>query len=292
MSLKDFYYKHYKPIMLIPFALFVIFFIILGMKFAQTGDIINKDVSLSGGISATVYTPKSIDAQKLEASLAEQLKEQVFITPLKDYSTNENKGIIVEISNTNLNKELKQALEKNLDLTLTQDNYSVEETGNSLGSSFYKEMLIAILIAFILMGVVIFITFKTFIPSIAVIFSALFDIIAVIAVIDFIGLRVSTAGISAILLVIGYSVDTDVLLTTRLLKRREGNLMDRAVGAMKTGLTMTITTIAAVTAGYLLTNSIVFKQIFLIIGIACIFDIISTYLMNLGILLWYIEKKK
>lgn len=278
--------------MLIPFALFVIFLIILGTKFAQTGDIINKDVSLSGGISATVYTSKTIDTQKLEASLTEQLKEQVFITPLKDYSTNENKGIIVEISNLNLREELKTALEKNLGLTLTQDNYSVEETGNSLGSSFYKEMLIAMIIAFILMGIVIFITFKTFIPSIAVIFSALFDILAVLAVIDLINLRVSTAGISAILLVIGYSVDTDILLTTRTLKRREGELMDRAVGAMKTGLTMTITTIVAVTVGYIFTSSIVFKQIFLIIGVACFFDILSTYLMNLGILIWYIERKK
>ena len=292
MSLKDFYYKNYKKIMIIPFVLFVIFLVILGTKFAQTGELINKDVSLSGGISATVYTGEEINAQDLESKLADELKEQVFITPLKDYTTNENKGIIVEISNTNLNNELKQALEKNLSLTLTQDNYSVEETGNSLGSSFYKEMLIAMLIAFILMGIVIFITFKSFAPSIAVIFSALFDIIAVLAVIDFIGIRVSTAGISAILLVIGYSVDTDVLLTTRLLKRREGELMDRAIGAMKTGLTMTITTIAAVTAGYILTNSIVFKQIFMIIGIACIFDIISTYLMNLGILIWYIERKK
>ena len=88
MSLKDFYYKHYKPIMLIPFALFVIFFIILGTKFAQTGDIINKDVSLSGGISATVYTNKEINAIDLESKLSEELNEQVFITPLKDYTTN------------------------------------------------------------------------------------------------------------------------------------------------------------------------------------------------------------
>lgn len=291
MSLKDFYYKHYKKIMLIPFALFVIFLVIIGMKYAQTGEVIDKDVSLSGGISATVYTSQNVNIQELESKLSEELKEQIFITPLKDYTTNENKGIIVEVSNTNINEELKKSLEKNLSLTLTQDDYSVEETGNSLGSSFYKEMLIAMLIAFILMGIVIFITFKTFIPSIAVIFSALFDILAVLAIIDFIGLRVSTAGISAILLVIGYSVDTDVLLTTKVLKRREGELMDRAVAAMKTGLTMTITTIVAVTVGYLFTDIMIFKQIFLIIGVACIFDIISTYLMNLGILLWYIERK-
>jgi len=292
MSLGTFYYKNYKKLLVIPLVLFVIFLVIAGVKYSSTGELINKDVSLSGGISATVYTPQEINTKEIESVLSEELNEQVFIRPLKDYTTNENKGIAVEVSNTEINEELKASLEKYLNIKLTTENYSVEETGSSLGESFYKEMIIAILVAFILMGIVVFITFRTIIPSIAVIFAALFDILAALAVIDFLNIRVSTAGIAALLLVIGYSIDTDILLTTKLLKRKEGELMDRAIESVKTGLTMTITTIVAVTAGYIFTNSLVFKQMFLIIGVALIFDIVATYLMNLGILLWYIERKK
>ena len=275
-----------------PLVLFIILLSVVIIKYEKTGELINKDVSLSGGISATVYTSQNIDVKALQSKLSSDLKEQIFIRPLRDYTTNENKGIAVEVSNTKINEELKTSLEKNLNIALTAENYSVEETGSNLGASFYKEMLIAIFVAFILMGIVVFITFRTFIPSIAVVFAALFDILAALAVIDFLDVRISTAGIAALLLVIGYSIDTDILLTTKLLKRREGELMDRAVDAIKTGLTMTLTTVAAVTAGYIFTNSLIFKQMFLIIAVALIFDIIATYLMNLGILLWYIERKK
>ena len=292
MDIKEFYHKNYKKILLIPLVLFIILLSVVIIKYEKTGELINKDVSLSGGISATVYTSQNIDVKALQSKLSSDLKEQIFIRPLRDYTTNENKGIAVEVSNTKINEELKTSLEKNLNIALTAENYSVEETGSNLGASFYKEMLIAIFVAFILMGIVVFITFRTFIPSIAVVFAALFDILAALAVIDFLDVRISTAGIAALLLVIGYSIDTDILLTTKLLKRREGELMDRAVDAIKTGLTMTLTTVAAVTAGYIFTNSLIFKQMFLIIAIALIFDIIATYLMNLGILLWYIERKK
>ena len=47
-------------------------------------------------------------------------------------------------------------------------------------------------------------------------------------------------------MLIGYSVDSDILLTTRVLKR-QGKLNDKLAGAFHTGIIMTSTTIAAVT---------------------------------------------
>ena len=84
------------------------------------------------------------------------------------------------------------------------------------------------------MSIVIFFLFRTFVPSIAVIFAAFADIVMPLALIDFIGLRVSTAGIAAFLMLIGYSVDTDILLTTRALKKHEGTVNERIYGAFKT----------------------------------------------------------
>ena len=42
-------------------------------------------------------------------------------------------------------------------------------------------------------------------------------------------------GIAAFLLLIGYSIDSDILLTTKVLKRRMGTLFERVKSAMKTG---------------------------------------------------------
>jgi len=86
------------------------------------------------------------------------------------------------------------------------------------------------------MSIVVFIIFRTPIPSIAVIFAAFTDIVLTIATANLLGMSVSTAGIVAILMLIGYSVDSDILLTTRVLKRKDERVNSRIFGAFKTGI--------------------------------------------------------
>jgi len=152
--------------------------------------------------------------------------------------------------------------------------------------------LLVLLFAFVLMAIVVFLTFRTFIPSIAVILAALTDIIGTVAVISLFNMQMSASGITALLLVIGYSIDTDVLLTTKLIKRTMGTMYERFAQALKTGLTMTLTSMIAVLVGFLFSAASVLKDIFIIIFIALIFDIISTYLGNASMLIWHIKSKK
>ena len=91
-------------------------------------------------------------------------------------------------------------------------------------------------------------------------------------------------------MLIGYSVDTDILLTTRMLKRKEGSLNERIMQAMKTGLTMTITTLTVVTLALIFSQSNTIQQIMLILFIGLFVDIINTWIQNVGILRWYLEK--
>ena len=92
-------------------------------------------------------------------------------------------------------------------------------------------------------------------------------------------------------MLIGYSVDTDILLSTRLLKRREGTEMERIYGAMKTGLTMAITTIIAVTIALLISQSEIIRQIMIILLIGLLVDLINTWIQNVGLLRLYLERK-
>ncbi len=286
--IKNFFEKNYKILMVFPFLLLIASLVFLGYEYSTTGDIVDRDVSLKGGISATVYTDKAFDIKDLESKLANELNSDVFVKELNDFSSNTRLGYVIEVGELSARDRLQKVLENDLGLELTPENYSVEEVGSSLGGGFYKDMLKAVIFAFVLMGIVIFIAFRSFVPSMAVILSALLDISATLMIVNLIGLKISTAGIAAFLLVIGYSVDTDVLMTNRVLKRKEGgDTTERIIDSAKTGLTMTATTFAALTAGYFITTSFVLKQMFLIILIALIIDVISTYLMNAGILYWY-----
>lgn len=285
LKMEVFFNKHFKKLMLIPIIMLVLSIGYLFVHYSNTGEFIKKDVSLKGGITSTIYTEKSIDVDSLENKLGDSS-----VRVLSEFGSGKQLGIIVEVSDLDPD-ELKPILEEYLGFELTDDIYSVEETGPSLGTSFYKELVIAVIFAFLFMGLAVFITFRTFVPSIAVIFAALADIIITLAIIDIIGLRVSSSGIVAFLLIIGYSIDTDILLTTRALKRKDGNLFGRMFNSMKTGLTMTFSTIAALTVATLFTTSFILKDMFTIIIIALFIDILSTYLTNAGILKLYLKNE-
>ncbi len=285
LKIEAFYDKNYKKLMLIPILLLLISIGFLIFNYMQTGEFVEKDVSLKGGITSTIYTEKEVNINEIE-----NLFEDASVRRLSDFATGRQIGIIVEVSNVDA-ATLKQTLEEKLNMNLDENNYSVEETGSSLGSSFFNELIIAVLVAFIFMGIAVFIAFRTFIPSIAVIVAALMDIIITLAIIDILGMKISTAGIVAFLLIIGYSIDTDILLTTRTLKRKDGKLFERMYESMKTGLTMTFSTISALLIATLFTNSIVLKEMFTIIIIALFVDIVSTYLTNTGILKLYLKNE-
>ncbi len=281
---------HYKKFIILPILVLLFSLIVIANKYYTTGDFIEKDISLKGGISATIHTDKQLDIKEAELFLSSKLKSDVSVRKIADFTTGKQIGITVETTNNNV-EDLRNALQEKLQIQLTNENYSAEEVGSSLGESFFKELLYAVLFAFIFISIVVFITFRVPIPSLTVLLAAFTDIIATLAVVNLLGIKMSTGGIAAFLMLIGYSIDTDILLTTRVLKRKEGSLFDRMYESAKPGLMMTSTTIVAVLVGYLVSTSIVMQQIFLIILIGGIWDIFNTWITNTCILYWYCKAK-
>ena len=288
MNLKEFYFKHYKLFILVPVFMLLMSVFVIYSTYNEIGDIVHKDISLKGGVSLTIISDKDITG--LEEYLTEKFNEAFAIRKLGEFGSDNQIGFVVEASDVK-SDEIIKAIEERLQIELNDNNLSVEETGSTLGEGFYRQMLKAILFAFLFMAIVVFITFRNVIPSLAVMMSGVFDLAATIAVLDLIGLKISTAGVAALLLILGYSIDTDIVLTTRTLKRKEGEVNARIINAFKTGLTMAATTFIALLIGYVVTNSYVVKEMFLIIMIGLVFDIIITWIFNAGILKWYLEKK-
>ena len=289
-KIEKFYDKNYKKLLLIPNILLIIALAIIVYHYSTTGEIINKDVSLRGGVTATVYTDKQVDINELESYLKTKMGDAL-VRRLSEFGTDKQIGFVIDTSNTN-GDLLQKELETKLNLKLDQSNYSSEQFGSSLGQSFYRQMLIALGLSFLFMAIVVFITFRNFIPSTAVVYAAFMDIVIPVAITIIFNIKISAAGISALLMLIGYSIDTDILLTTRVLKRKEGSIWERMISSAKTGLTMTFAAIVALLAGYFITSSLVIKEMFFIIVIGLFTDIPSTWLMNAGILKWYVSKKE
>ncbi len=284
-GMRQAYEKYYKILPLIPAIIVIIALVIIFNFYNTNGDIFEKDVSLKGGITATISTNQRINTQDLENKLIDRFGD-ANVRTIAEFGTDRQIGVTAEVA-TEDEKTLKQLLEQELNIKLNENNYSVEIMGSTLGHAFYQQMLTAIAIAFVLMSIVVAFLYRSFIPSMGVILSVIFDIIVAIALIDIFDMRISTTGISALLLLIGYSVDTDILLATRTLKRKESNLMDRVYSSMNTGLTMTITTLVALVAGLLISESHVIQEMFTILIFGLVTDVIITYCMNAPTLIRY-----
>ncbi|MBX4212089.1 protein translocase subunit SecF [Candidatus Pacearchaeota archaeon] len=286
---KNWYDHWYKILLLPPVVLFILSIVYLGVFYAQHGDFVHKDASLSGGTTITLRG--DVDVNSLETSLKSQVPDVSF-RAITDLTSGKPIATIIDSSATP--EVLIPLIEKSVGYKLTVDNSNIEFTGPTLSQNFYKQLVIAIIFSFILMSIVIFILFRSFVPSIAVIFAALADILMSLAFINLIGVRLSAAGIAAFLMLIGYSVDTDILLTTRVMKKKEGTVNQRIYGAFTTGIFMTVTALIAVLPAFFIVTGLPesFRQIFLILAVGLFADIFNTWLTNASIIKWYADYKR
>ena len=191
----------------------------------------------------------------------------------------------------NFSKKIQQLIVERFNLG---DNiaFQKKEVSPTLGSAFYSTAINAGILGFILVIIVVFAFFRKVVPSMAVIASAILDILGAMGLMALFRIPLTLSSIPALLMLIGYSIDTDTMLTTKVLTRREESPAARAHDAMMTGLTMTGTTIAAMAV--MLVFSIigqmeVMYEISAVLLSGLLFDITSTWLMNAPVLLWYVE---
>lgn len=269
--------KSYKPLIAIPAAITLIALLLV------TFNGLNESVDLKGGALAELTLEKSVTQPELESLLREKLGTgDVKVLSIRGERATVQFGTDMDVV------KVSEALMG----TATINSY--KSVGPVLSRQAMNQIYWAIGFAFLFMSLTVFIIFRDPVPSLAVILVAASDIIIAVGGMSLFGIPLSLASVGAILMLIGYSVDTDILLTTRVLKRRKGTINERALGAMKTGVTMSITAIASMAALYLVTVFVmpearVLSDIAAVLIIGLLADILTTWLMNLGILRWYLE---
>lgn len=332
-SIIHFYDTKYKQMLFVTFGILILAMFLIGMQIAQTGDFVKKDISLSGGITLTIFHETELDIKDLEQYINAKF-------PGKDISVRsltqlgENIGVIIEGTDFD-SEEVVSALKEKIG-DITKDDYSVSMMGSSLGSTFFRETLKSIFVSFMFMGLVVFLYFgenlkvklisfaltsaigilifsgttnlikdtaayiigavllaiyyRNSRPSFMMVLNVFADLVVTLAIVNLIGMKISTAGVASFLMIIGYCVETNILLTTKLIKKKEGALIDRLIGAFNTGFIMTATASGAVIVALLTTQSDVIKEIMTILLIGLIVDMVYTWIQNVGLLRIYLDK--
>ena len=263
-----------RQLLAVPLAVLAIAVLIVGGMWMVTGSPAHLGVDFTGGSELTVESSLS------SAEIAAQFDEPV--VSVQGIEGENTYVVTFETANVGAVRATADAAEG---LTVLGSG----ETSPVFGDENKRWAIIGLAIAFVGMSVLAFALFRTFVPSLAIVVSAFSDMLVPIAVLNLLGVRLSLGTVAALLMLIGYSVDSDILLTNHVL-RRSGDFYESTYRAMQTGVTMTVTSIAAmavmaVTATLFGIDLMASIGLILVIGLAT--DLMNTYMFNVSLLRWY-----
>ncbi len=267
-----------KQMVALPLGLLILSLIFLAFNTISTGMPVEPGIDFAGGVAVTLFTSDS----------PEEVREYFAGYPLKSMGESINEGYYLVFDYLD-GDSFRQLTEH---VTAKYPDSMIDQIGETFGKTLQTQALWALLFAFILMAIVVFISFRTFIPSVAVVVSAFSDIVITAAFMDVLGITLSLGTTAALLMLIGYSVDSDILLTTRLLKR-QGKMDEKFSGAFRTGFIMTTTTLTAVAAMFIVSalgQVVIIRDISAVLLIGLFVDMMNTWMLNAGLLKWYLQR--
>ncbi len=270
---------NYKTLMLLPIVILILAVVYVAWA-GYTGNI-KLDIDLKGGTQVVLESADELNSKAVESALYGFNARVRTAKGVSGWST-----IINAPENSDI-KGILSSLEKS---GISYSDYSVQTIGTELGKTFFSQAQFVLVIAFALMAITIFVIFRVPIPSFYVVFAGFADIVEAFAGAQILGVELSLATFAALLLLIGYSVDTDILLTARVLKE-SGDIEQKIKSARKTGLTMTGAAIASMIALFIMGSANVLSQIAAVLIIGLVVDVINTWILNAGLLRFYLQKK-
>ena len=268
-----------KLMMGIPAILFAVAAVIVLITFIITGMPVTPGIDFAGGTAVTLHTDDT--KEEIEAYFAGY--------DLKSIEEGISGGYYLKFGPMT-NEEM---MEFNEYIIAGYPDAGIDQIGANFGATLQSQAMLALLFAFLGMAVVVFIAFRKILPAVTVVFAGIADITITAAAMNIFGIELSLATTAALLMLIGYSVDSNILLTTKVLKR-QGKLEEKMEGAFHTGFIMTSTTFCAILAMFIVSLIANVPTLYsiaavLLIGLVC--DLIFTWGFNAGVLRIYCARR-
>lgn len=280
-----------EELIVIPLIIAVFFGASIAYNFYQTRNVVPLSLEFSGGSFIRIQNIKETEMDEIKTAF-----ESEFGSPAEIHGT-EN-GMEIETKADLLGLQENQSAEERIKTILTNLGINrevkiVTETMGSIISQLYKKQARnAAIAALIVMAVILFISLRHF-TAIGGILSVIgLDFLGILGGMALLNIPLSLASMAGILLIFGYAVNTNILLSTNILRRKGGSPRDRAAKAMSTGIKMSSTSAIAMIALNLISTSSALNQISAILVIGILVDMVNTWLMNSGILLKYETGRK
>ncbi len=284
----DSMYEDYDKYLLVPVALIIFSVMALGFSYVTTGEVVGKGLDFTGGTEASYSINQSFTTGEIEQVFVDAGRPNVQVFEI---TSGEGTGLSVRVPPPELRAQEAQDILASAGYDVSV--LSTRELSASVSDAFFTQAVLAFIMAFTIMSLVIFYAFKDLTPSAAVIFAAAGDIIFALAGMSLLGIPLTLGSLAALLMLIGYSVDTDIVLSTRVLKQERKTVKDRIWDSMKTGVTMSSGGIAGFTLLYIVSYMIVgpseLSNIAAVMVIGLLADMPFTWFGNAIILKKYVD---
>jgi len=263
----------------VPLAVLAVALVVVAGWYVATGAPVSPGIEFTGGTEVQLET--SASQQELRTAFEFEVASVQPVAGSNEY--------IIETQETDTEAVQAQVSE-------VGEVISIQTTSATFGEGVQRQALLGVAGAFVGMSVLVFALFRTFVPSIAVVLSAFSDIMIPVALMNVFtalpllpDIELSLGTVAALLMLIGYSVDSDILLNNHILRRR-GTFYESTYRAMQTGVTMTVTSIAAMTVMYIVSSLFgipLLPEIAVVLVVGLTADLMNTYMMNLSLLRYY-----
>ncbi|MFB6146496.1 MAG: protein translocase subunit SecF [Halobacteriaceae archaeon] len=264
-----------RQLVVVPVAVVILAVLVLVAGQFAFGTPVTLGIEFTGGTELTVTAPGGVD--QVRSAFDRE------IVSVQGIRTEQNTYIVTfQSANEGGLAETAEAAGLAVD--------AIRTTSAAFGDRAQQQALYGILLAFFGMSVVVAVLFRAVVPSAAVVASAFGDIVVPLALMNLLGIKLTLGAVAALLMLIGYSVDSDILLTNHVL-RRSGGFYDSVQRSMRTGVTMTVTSIAAMTVMTIVATAFgveLLASIGLILVFGLVTDLLNTYMLNVGLLRWYV----
>ena len=278
-----------RQLVLVPLAVLALALLVIGGWYLATGAPANLGLEFTGGVELrivddgddvrdridTAFDREPDSVREIPANDLPEQDENVYVVTFRATDDADSEGLADDLQ--------EQANASDLSTS------GVYQVSASFAEETARTAVLGIALAFLGMSVLVFALFRTFVPSIAVVASAFSDLVIPIAAMNLLGIEMSLGIVAALLMIIGYSVDSDILLNTSVL-RRTGGFYESVNRAMRTGVTMTLTSMAAMIVMAIVATLFgidLLRDIGIILAIGLCADLMNTYLMNVTLLRWY-----
>ncbi len=263
-----------RQLVVVPLALLAVSAVVLAAATVLVGAPVPLGIEFTGGTELRVVTGDS--PEEIRTTFDENVES---VTPIAGQS--DTYRLTFQADDAGPLQEQAEAAGYEIE--------SIGERSASFAADTQQQAIVGLLIAFAGMAVLVFLMFRTFIPSVAVVASAFSDIVIPLALMRLFDIELSLGTVAALLMLIGYSVDSDLLLNNHVL-RRQGGFYESTFRAMRTGVTMTITSIAAMVV-MAVVATVLGIPLLPEVGIVLVFgltaDLMNTYLLNVSLLRYY-----